>query len=161
MAEDECFGWHRFRHSLSPWANETTKDKRERTSGWPWAAQHPLSAGKRKPALKAGLGAASKLSAFQKVSEGIFQSQSSGAVRFARCLYGLCCLGPWSLLRNTCPIGASGARVRRKSALPSPWTTATGFPPRKDRLHRSENSRSGRRYSRRTGRKVRFVSLGS
>jgi integrase len=26
VAEDECFGWHRFRHSLSTWANETTKD---------------------------------------------------------------------------------------------------------------------------------------
>jgi hypothetical protein len=25
VAEDECFGWHRFRHSLSTWANETTK----------------------------------------------------------------------------------------------------------------------------------------
>jgi len=26
IAEDERFGWHRFRHSLSTWANETTKD---------------------------------------------------------------------------------------------------------------------------------------
>jgi hypothetical protein len=26
VAEDECFGWHRFRHSLSTWANERTKD---------------------------------------------------------------------------------------------------------------------------------------
>jgi integrase len=26
VAEDERFGWHRFRHSLSTWANETTKD---------------------------------------------------------------------------------------------------------------------------------------
>jgi site-specific recombinase XerC len=26
VAEDECFGWHCFRHSLSTWANETTKD---------------------------------------------------------------------------------------------------------------------------------------
>jgi integrase len=25
-AEGERFGWHRFRHSLSTWANETTKD---------------------------------------------------------------------------------------------------------------------------------------
>jgi site-specific recombinase XerC len=24
--EGECFGWHRFRHSLSTWANQTTKD---------------------------------------------------------------------------------------------------------------------------------------
>jgi len=24
--ESERFGWHRFRHSLSTWANETTKD---------------------------------------------------------------------------------------------------------------------------------------
>ena len=26
VAKDERFGWHRFRHSLSTWANETTKD---------------------------------------------------------------------------------------------------------------------------------------
>jgi integrase len=26
VAEDERFGWHRFRHSLSTWANGTTKD---------------------------------------------------------------------------------------------------------------------------------------
>jgi site-specific recombinase XerC len=26
IAESERFGWHRFRHSLSTWANETTKD---------------------------------------------------------------------------------------------------------------------------------------
>ncbi len=26
VAEGEHFGWHRFRHSLSTWANETTKD---------------------------------------------------------------------------------------------------------------------------------------
>jgi site-specific recombinase XerC len=26
VAKDECFGWHRFRHSLSTWPNETTKD---------------------------------------------------------------------------------------------------------------------------------------
>lgn len=26
IAEGERFGWHRFRHSLSTWANETTKD---------------------------------------------------------------------------------------------------------------------------------------
>lgn len=26
VAEGERFGWHRFRHSLSTWANETTKD---------------------------------------------------------------------------------------------------------------------------------------
>ena len=26
VAEYECFGWHRFRHSLSTWANETTRD---------------------------------------------------------------------------------------------------------------------------------------
>jgi integrase len=26
IAEGERFGWHRFRHSLSTWANDTTKD---------------------------------------------------------------------------------------------------------------------------------------
>src|SRR5580698_247379 len=26
VAEGEHFGWHRFRHSLSTWANDTTKD---------------------------------------------------------------------------------------------------------------------------------------
>jgi len=26
VAKGESFGWHRFRHSLSTWANETTKD---------------------------------------------------------------------------------------------------------------------------------------
>jgi site-specific recombinase XerC len=26
VSESERFGWHRFRHSLSTWANETTKD---------------------------------------------------------------------------------------------------------------------------------------
>jgi site-specific recombinase XerC len=26
VGEHERFGWHRFRHSLSTWANETTKD---------------------------------------------------------------------------------------------------------------------------------------
>jgi site-specific recombinase XerC len=26
VTEEERFGWHRFRHSLSTWANETTKD---------------------------------------------------------------------------------------------------------------------------------------
>ena len=26
VAKGERFGWHRFRHSLSTWANETTKD---------------------------------------------------------------------------------------------------------------------------------------
>jgi site-specific recombinase XerC len=26
IAEGERFGWHRFRHSLSTWANEMTKD---------------------------------------------------------------------------------------------------------------------------------------
>ena len=26
MAEGERFGWHRFRHSLSTWLNDTTKD---------------------------------------------------------------------------------------------------------------------------------------
>ena len=26
VAEGERFGWHRFRHSLSTWANDTTKD---------------------------------------------------------------------------------------------------------------------------------------
>jgi len=26
VTEEERFGWHRFRHSLSTWANDTTKD---------------------------------------------------------------------------------------------------------------------------------------
>ena len=26
VSEGERFGWHRFRHSLSTWANDTTKD---------------------------------------------------------------------------------------------------------------------------------------
>ena len=26
VAEEDRFGWHRFRHSLSTWANDTTKD---------------------------------------------------------------------------------------------------------------------------------------
>ena len=41
VTEEERFGWHRFRHSLSTWANDTTKDIVQHWDGTRWTLASP------------------------------------------------------------------------------------------------------------------------